>query len=340
MFQGNRVKNQEWEAAMFQDLGSSPASMEAGKAADIFGSFPGHNIEQADAEQAYVKAPMDSPVKTWVLLPESQWPAEWKGLHRPVVPLIKALYGHPDSGTYWEKHCDTHCRSVGFVPVDGWPSCYYMKRLDLFLVVYVDDFKLAGPVGHLAEGWKLIHGDATIDGQGKELVMDDPTPLGQYLGCNHKQSTITLPNGVKANAIEYDMEDFRDSCVSRYVDLATEITGTAPKIRPVATPFLEDSPGGSPAGSPCAPAGTPAVFCPWCNNHFPVDGNQTDQVEALRAAERDRQKKIKADQPPTDGAASIGGAIDGDTVELLQNLRPKSLTRQIVEYFSPWLPRC
>ena len=76
VFQGNRVKNQDWEAAMFQDLGPSPASMEAGKAADIFGSFPRHNIEQADAEQAYVLASMDPPVKTWVLLRESQWPAE------------------------------------------------------------------------------------------------------------------------------------------------------------------------------------------------------------------------------------------------------------------------
>jgi hypothetical protein len=114
VFQGNAVKNQDWEAAMFQDLGSSPASMEAGKAADIFGSFPGHDVQQADAEQAYVQAPMTSPVKTWVLLPKSQWPKEWEGMHRPVVPLIKALYGHPDSGTYWETHCDNHCRSIGF----------------------------------------------------------------------------------------------------------------------------------------------------------------------------------------------------------------------------------
>ena len=27
--------------------------------------------------------------------------------HQPVVRVLKALYGHPDSGTYWEKHCDT-----------------------------------------------------------------------------------------------------------------------------------------------------------------------------------------------------------------------------------------
>ena len=33
VFQGNRVINQNWEAALFQDLGSSPATMEASKIA-------------------------------------------------------------------------------------------------------------------------------------------------------------------------------------------------------------------------------------------------------------------------------------------------------------------
>ena len=47
VFQGNNVVNQNWEAALFQDLGSSPASMEAGKAADAYGSLPGHDLEQA-----------------------------------------------------------------------------------------------------------------------------------------------------------------------------------------------------------------------------------------------------------------------------------------------------
>ena len=190
---------------------------------------------------------MRGPNETWITLPKHQWPAHWQGMEKPVVRLFKALYGHPDSGTFWEEHCDAHCQSVGFVPIKNWPSCYYMKRLKLFLVVYVDDFKLAGPVKNLAEGWRLIRGNATSDG-GKGLIMEDPTPLGIYLGCNHIQGKVTLPNGNIANTVEYDMEDFLDSCVTRYVDLATEIQGTAPKLRVVATPFIEDSPGGSPSG--------------------------------------------------------------------------------------------
>eukprot|EP00972_Heterocapsa_arctica_P108060 15915056-Heterocapsa_arctica.AAC.1 len=55
-FQGNRVTNQNWEAAIVQDLGSWPATMEASRAADCFGSFPNHSIEIADAEQAYIQS--------------------------------------------------------------------------------------------------------------------------------------------------------------------------------------------------------------------------------------------------------------------------------------------
>ena len=162
-----------------------------------------------------------------------------------MVRLQKALYGHPDSGTYWEQHCDKHCRSVGFVPINNWSSCYYMKRLDLFLTIYVDDFKLAGPKENLAEGWKLIRGNMTDEG-GTGLMMEDPSPLGHYLGCLHVQGKVTLPNGNVANTITYDMEEFLGSCVKRYLDLATEVQGTEPKLRVVGTPFWTTRQGTTP----------------------------------------------------------------------------------------------
>ena len=116
------------------------------------------------------------------------------------------------------------------------------------------------------------------------------------------------------------MEDFLDSCVTRYVDLATDIQGTAPKLRVVATPFIEDSPGGSPSGSSCAPAGTPGVFCPWCNNHFPIAGNQSDKIAALRDAERKKQLQKAKEKKKTED--------DGDT-DAMQSREvdePKSAT--------------
>src|ERR1051326_1284206 len=39
---------------------------------------------------------------------------------QPVVRLVLALYGHPDSGGYWEKHPEKHLKSVGFNEVPNW----------------------------------------------------------------------------------------------------------------------------------------------------------------------------------------------------------------------------
>ena len=131
--------------------------MEAGKSADFHGHMPGHGIEQSDAEQAYCQSLLGG-TEPWVTLPKDRWPASWakKGFKSPICPLRFALYGHPDAGGYWEKHCETHVKSVGFQHVTDWRSCFWQPKLELFLVVYVDDFKLAGPKGRLAGGWKLI----------------------------------------------------------------------------------------------------------------------------------------------------------------------------------------
>ena len=150
------MRDQNWDYAIFQDLGSSPASMEASKAADFVGCCPGNDVQIADAIQAYVQAYLKGP-ETWVQIPREHWPAEWydeNGADRyekPVVRLIKALYGHPDSGTFWGEKCDAHCKSQGFNAIPDWPSCYYNPDLKCLLIVYVDDFKLAGPKEVLPE---------------------------------------------------------------------------------------------------------------------------------------------------------------------------------------------
>ena len=57
VLQGDQVKDQNWEAALFQDLSSSPAAMEASRAADAYGMCDGNDIEVADADQAYTELP-------------------------------------------------------------------------------------------------------------------------------------------------------------------------------------------------------------------------------------------------------------------------------------------
>ena len=76
----------------------SSASMEAAKILDTFGSQPGYRKAQADAKQAYIQA-LFKGVPTWLRLPKNRWPSHWsKQCIDPIVPLVLALYGHPDSG--------------------------------------------------------------------------------------------------------------------------------------------------------------------------------------------------------------------------------------------------
>eukprot|EP00969_Alexandrium_andersonii_P297655 13155596-Alexandrium_andersonii.AAC.1 len=73
--------------------------MDAAKAVDFISLLPGHSGQMSDATQAYTQARLKGKV-TWVRLPEHEWPQEWKdrGYVDPVVPLVLALYGHPDAG--------------------------------------------------------------------------------------------------------------------------------------------------------------------------------------------------------------------------------------------------
>ena len=234
--------------------------MEGSRSADCYGCIPGHNVMQADAEQAYIQARLRG-TPTWVELPREEWPQDWidRGLIRPVCPLHLALYGHPDSGGHWEAHCEAHLASVGFERIPDWHSTFWHPVHKLFLVVYVDDFKLSGPKDKLQLGWDLIS---------KGITLEKPEPLGLYLGCKHIQSTTTLPDGSLVNMITYDMEEFLQSCVTLYTSLAPKEF----KIKPAYTPFPPDTKDEGPSGNPNSTGG-PVIHCPWCQDSFPADLN-------------------------------------------------------------------
>ena len=81
--------------------------MEASCTSYAYGTMAGNATGQADAEQAYVQA-MFLGTPTFLRLPKHQWPDAWqqKGYVDPVVPMGLALYGHPDSGAYWEQKAE------------------------------------------------------------------------------------------------------------------------------------------------------------------------------------------------------------------------------------------
>ena len=132
VFQGNQVRDQENNYAIFADLSSAPATMQAGKCADAYGLFQGNTTEQSDGESAYTQAKLGG-VPTYVRLPPDRWPPGWreKGMRDPVCPLILALYGHPDAGGFWEKHCYNHLKAQGFMVIDQWNSAYWHKKKQL-----------------------------------------------------------------------------------------------------------------------------------------------------------------------------------------------------------------
>ncbi|CAE6936887.1 GIP [Symbiodinium sp. CCMP2592] len=219
--------------------------MEAGKAADAFGLLPGHEIQVADGESAYTQAKLGGPA-TWVRLPRDRWLPEWHGkYHDPVVRLVLALYGHPDAGGFWEQHCEKALRSVGFEQCPDWKSVFRHPKLNLMLVVYVDDFKLSGPKANLANGWELM---------ASKIKLEPPSSIKRYLGCEHEpkkafpeltfgdRDTTVAQGSVgprEIRMIKYDMRSFMEQCVSRYVELC------GPKykatLRSADTPFLDES---------------------------------------------------------------------------------------------------
>ena len=82
----------------------------------------------------------------------------------------EAQYGHPDAGTYWEQKVDAHVKKVRFEALGSeWLSCYFHPKLKLTLVIFVDDFKLAGPKNNTKRGWALLREGLDIE---TEAVID------------------------------------------------------------------------------------------------------------------------------------------------------------------------
>ena len=71
------MKDQNWDVAMFKELSSAPAALEAAKFGDLIACLPGNSGQMADATQAYTQAYLKG-TETWVELPDTLVPPEWK----------------------------------------------------------------------------------------------------------------------------------------------------------------------------------------------------------------------------------------------------------------------
>ena len=120
-------------------------------------------------------------------------------------------------------------------------------------MVYVDDFKMGGPAGEaMKEGWELIRSGIT---------MDDPTPVGQCLGCKHVVSEHVI-DGKKVRAMEYGVCDFMKKSVTADKEACRKPNM---ELKRVDTPFIQTTDGeGGDAPHPLADGGggTKGVLAP------------------------------------------------------------------------------
>eukprot|EP00971_Amphidinium_carterae_P238554 4735594-Amphidinium_carterae.1 len=181
----------------------------------------------SDAEMSYIQATLQG-IKTWVRLPKDQWPAAWRRMRDRVCPLVRALYGHPDAGGYWERHCEKQVRSVGFVPVPKWNSVFYHPQQDCLLVVYVDDFKMAESKDAVPKMFAKL---------AEKIKMDAPTSVDRFLGCHHKYLPDKHVDGHVVRRLEYDMSSFFASAVQMYYELAGP---NSKPLKKVDTPYIPE----------------------------------------------------------------------------------------------------
>ena len=219
---GNNIKDQTGKWEVFNEISSSPATSEANRSADTYGMQEGYSTEIADAPQAYLQTKyVGAPL--WVRLPKWLQPKSWENIIDPVCPMVLNLYGHPTAGQTWYTHQAGSVEKEGFKRIsDGWPSMWFHKALSVLMLVYVDDYKLAGPTQNLPKAWALIK---------KHIELGPIGTFGRFLGIRYH-----LQIQGRIRTLVYDMKDFMQSCLTKY----EKVCNKPPIYKKVVTPFLDE----------------------------------------------------------------------------------------------------
>ena len=235
VYRGDCAKDEHGAAAVYQELGANPTSVQGLNACLAYGTLPGNQATAADAVKAYVQAMLSSKFRTWIELPPELRPKWWKDKFvKPVVLLVKALYGHPDAGGLWERHLKTIIKSLGGEEVPEYPGNFWFPKTKLLLSTYVDDLTLSGPAEAHDKFWKQLT---------SQVDVEPPEPIYRILGRNHiyrklsdsEGSTKCAALGAQDNALILDMHDY----AIQTVDLYKSITGVT-SLKQAATPFCPE----------------------------------------------------------------------------------------------------
>ena len=163
-------------------------------------------------------------------------------------------------GGYWERHCERGVKKAGFEPVGEcaeWRSVYFNKETRVLCIIYVDEFKLAGPEAAVAQAWT----DIAIKGG---IKITDPERSTQFLGCKHHADRDKATGIAK---VTYDMEDFLRECCAKYEDLASGV-GQPVSWHTVSTPFIEETDHDDFSKQPITDK-EDGYQCPFCQGVYP-----------------------------------------------------------------------
>ena len=138
-FSRKRCERLKLGCGSFQEMATTPTTLEASRYSDLLECFPGNSVEGRDVRQTYLPAEMEG-TPTYVVLPKELWTPEMHKTRCPVCRLEKTLYGHKNSGAYWQKFCNKQCLKVGFRPIsDNWPCAYWNEEKQQFLKLCIQN---------------------------------------------------------------------------------------------------------------------------------------------------------------------------------------------------------
>ena len=232
VFAGNNIQTASGTQAheLFQELSQTPAAMGSVRAALAIAALRGFYPKVRDATQAYIQARIDGAdrPRTWVRLPKQWWPASWFGpkgeplYDDPVVPLVRALYGHPESGALWDAHLGKILTDLGWTRMEVHPGLWFHKSTGAIMAVYVDDLMLAAGKKDEARLWAEIE---------RHVKFGEPAShIAKFLGGHH---CVRMEGGV--THLSTHMTDFLLDAAERFRNEAG-----IDKLAFVRTPYLDE----------------------------------------------------------------------------------------------------
>ena len=222
VFRGDECHDAYGEKAIYREVKSLPATVHSINIVIFYGLQQGHKVEIADATKAYLQAPLQSEVPTWVVLPRIIWHEEWKSrFHKVACRLDKALYGHATSGDDWYDYFSgILTKEMKGQKLEDFASLWYFPQTQVLVAAYVDDVIAAGPTAGVDAFWAEVK---------THIKFDEVSEPGRYLGREH----MIMDLG-KGRSVFMSMADYAKSAYELYeVEFGV--------LKPQDTPYVSDS---------------------------------------------------------------------------------------------------